>query len=45
SVALRAGDLIMTGSPAGVDVLQPGDIINAGIDGVGQLEMRVGKRP
>ncbi|VVQ24993.1 Fumarylpyruvate hydrolase [Pseudomonas fluorescens] len=42
SVALRAGDLIMTGSPAGVDGLQPGDVINAGIDGIGQLEMRVG---
>jgi fumarylpyruvate hydrolase len=45
SVALRAGDLIMTGSPAGVDELRPGDIINAGIDGIGQLEMRVGQRP
>lgn len=45
SVALRAGDLIMTGSPAGVDVLQPGDVINAGIDGIGQLEMHVGQRP
>ncbi|HGM5551082.1 TPA: fumarylacetoacetate hydrolase family protein [Pseudomonas putida] len=44
SVTLKAGDLIMTGSPAGVDVLQPGDIINAGIDGIGQLEMRVGPR-
>ena len=44
-VALRAGDLIMTGSPAGVDVLQPGDVINAGIDGIGQIEMRVGNRP
>ncbi|WP_422776096.1 fumarylacetoacetate hydrolase family protein [Pseudomonas mediterranea] len=45
SVALRAGDLIMTGSPAGVDELRPGDIISAGIDGIGQLEMRVGQRP
>lgn len=45
SVALRAGDLIMTGSPAGVDSLQPGDVINAGIDGIGHLEMRVGPRP
>jgi fumarylpyruvate hydrolase len=45
SVALRAGDLIMTGSPAGVDGLQPGDVINAGIDGIGQLEMRVGRKP
>ncbi|SDT21230.1 fumarylacetoacetate hydrolase family protein [Pseudomonas granadensis] len=45
SMALRAGDLIMTGSPAGVDALQPGDLISAGIDGIGQLEMRVGARP
>jgi len=45
SVALRAGDLIMTGSPAGVDALLPGDLISAGIDGIGQLEMRVGARP
>lgn len=45
SVALRAGDLIMTGSPAGVDVLLPGDVINAGIDGIGELEMRVSQRP
>ncbi|MCF4996586.1 FAA hydrolase family protein [Pseudomonas syringae] len=45
SVALRAGDLIMTGSPAGVDLLQPGDVVTAGIDGIGQLEMRVGPRP
>jgi fumarylpyruvate hydrolase len=34
----------MTGSPAGVDGLQPSDVINAGIDGIGQLEMRVGPR-
>lgn len=45
SIALRPGDLIMTGSPAGVDLLEPGDVINAGIDGIGQLEMRVGARP
>ncbi|TKJ74715.1 fumarylacetoacetate hydrolase [Pseudomonas sp. CFBP13508] len=45
SVALRAGDLIMTGSPAGVDSLQPGDVISAGIDGIGHLEMLVGPRP
>jgi fumarylpyruvate hydrolase len=35
----------MTGSPAGVDSLQPGDVISAGIDGIGHLEMRVGPRP
>ncbi|MCG6575457.1 FAA hydrolase family protein [Pseudomonas sp. AF32] len=45
SVPLRAGDLIMTGSPAGVDLLLPGDVVTAGIDGLGELEMRVGPRP
>ncbi|MGC1332621.1 fumarylacetoacetate hydrolase family protein, partial [Pseudomonas sp.] len=37
SIRLRAGDLIMTGTPPGVGALQPGDVINAGIDGIGQL--------
>lgn len=45
SLTLCAGDLIMTGTPPGVAALSPGDVINAGIDGVGQLEMRVGERP
>ena len=34
--ALKAGDLIMMGTPAGVDALQPGDVFNATIDGIGQ---------
>lgn len=42
SIALRAGDLIMTGTPPGVAALQPGDVISAGIEGIGQLEVRVG---
>ncbi|PRW95620.1 fumarylacetoacetate hydrolase, partial [Pseudomonas fragi] len=37
SVALKAGDLIFTGTPAGVGALQPGDEISAGIDGIGEL--------
>ncbi|QKZ04668.1 fumarylacetoacetate hydrolase family protein [Pseudomonas eucalypticola] len=45
SIRLRAGDLIMTGTPPGVAALQPGDVISAGIDGVGQLDVRVGARP
>ncbi|MFI8480104.1 fumarylacetoacetate hydrolase family protein [Pseudomonas sp. NPDC078700] len=45
SLTLRPGDLIMTGTPPGVAALQPGDVINAGIDGVGQLELRIGARP
>ncbi|MER0042819.1 fumarylacetoacetate hydrolase family protein [Pseudomonas sp. MGal98] len=44
-VPLRPGDLIMTGTPHGVGPLSPGDVISAGIDGVAELEMRVGARP
>jgi fumarylpyruvate hydrolase len=45
SLRLEAGDLIMTGTPPGVDPLQPGDLISAGIEGVAQLTVRVGARP
>lgn len=44
-VRLLPGDLIMTGTPAGVDTLQPGDLVQAGIDGIAQLSMQVGARP
>lgn len=44
SITLRPGDLIMTGTPPGVDALQPGDVISAGIAGIGSIEMRVGQR-
>ncbi|WP_028698003.1 MULTISPECIES: fumarylacetoacetate hydrolase family protein [Pseudomonas putida group] len=42
---LHPGDLIMTGSPPGVAPLNPGDTIHAGIDGIGELHLRVGPRP
>ncbi|MBK5000559.1 fumarylacetoacetate hydrolase family protein [Pseudomonas sp. S31] len=42
---LRPGDLIMTGSPPGVAPLNPGDVIHAGIDGIGELHLQVGPRP
>jgi fumarylpyruvate hydrolase len=38
---LRAGDLILTGTPAGVGPVAPGDHIRGGIDGVGELEIHV----
>lgn len=38
-VTLGAGDLIMTGTPAGVAALSPGDRIECGIDGVGTLKV------
>lgn len=43
-VALVPGDVIMTGTPAGVGPLEPGERVRAFIDGVGQLEASVGPR-
>jgi fumarylpyruvate hydrolase len=34
---LKPGDLIFTGTPAGVGALLPGDRIRGGVDGVGTL--------
>lgn len=44
SVALKAGDLIFTGTPAGVGALNQGDRVQAGIDGIGEIVFTVGKR-
>ena len=43
SVALRPGDLIFTGTPAGVGPLQVGDVVTAGVAGIGQFSMTVGR--
>lgn len=40
-VRLAAGDLIYTGTPAGVGPLLPGDVLEAGVDGVGTLRARI----
>lgn len=45
SVTLQPGDLIFTGTPAGVGPLQPGDVVSGGIDHVGQFSMTVGHAP
>ena len=42
SVALAPGDLIYTGTPAGVGALQPGDVLSGGVAGIGQFAMTVG---
>jgi fumarylpyruvate hydrolase len=39
---LRAGDLIYTGTPAGVGPVQRGDVLKGSIAGVGTLTVRVG---
>ena len=41
-VALGAGDIIMTGTPAGVAALSPGDKIECGVDGIGTLKVTIG---
>jgi fumarylpyruvate hydrolase len=41
SVTLAAGDLIYTGTPAGVGPLLRGDLIEATVDGVGSLRARM----
>jgi fumarylpyruvate hydrolase len=38
---LAPGDLIFTGTPAGVGALKPGDRVRGGVDGVGVLEHTV----
>jgi fumarylpyruvate hydrolase len=38
---LRPGDLIYTGTPAGVGALRPGDTVVAGIEGLGTLTNRI----
>lgn len=38
---LAPGDLIFTGTPAGVGPVQRGDHIRGGVDGVGEIEVRV----
>jgi fumarylpyruvate hydrolase len=38
---LKAGDLIFTGTPSGVDAVCAGDCIRAGVDGVGELEVKI----
>jgi fumarylpyruvate hydrolase len=38
---LRPGDLIMTGTPAGVGAVVPGDELVGGVDGLGELAVKI----
>jgi len=42
AVALAPGDLIMTGTPAGVAAVKEGDTLEGHIDGIGDLTVRYG---
>jgi fumarylpyruvate hydrolase len=41
-VELAPGDIIMTGTPAGVSALKPGDKLECEIEGVGTLTVTIG---
>lgn len=41
SMALRPGDLIMTGTPAGVGPVAHGETLRGGIDGLGEIEIAI----
>lgn len=42
---LSPGDVIMTGTPAGVGAIEPGDLLEGRIDGLPPLTVRMGPRP
>jgi fumarylpyruvate hydrolase len=44
SYQLAPGDLIMTGTPAGVGPVQPGNTIHGRVEGVGDLTISIGPR-
>jgi fumarylpyruvate hydrolase len=40
---LKPGDLIFTGSPSGVSALNPGDLIECGVDGLAPLTFSIAR--
>ena len=38
---LAAGDIILSGTPANIGLVEKGDVIKAGVDGLGEIEVRV----
>jgi fumarylpyruvate hydrolase len=41
SMVLHPGDLIFTGTPAGVGAVRPGQLMQGGVEGVGEIEIRI----
>jgi fumarylpyruvate hydrolase len=39
---LYPGDIVLTGTPAGVGPLLPGDVVDCSIEGLGSLQIRIG---
>ena len=44
SMTLAPGDLVMTGTPAGVGAVGPGDVMTGGVDGIAEIEVTIGPR-
>lgn len=44
SMTVRAGDLVFTGTPAGVGPLVPGDVCTVAIAGLGEITTRIAER-
>lgn len=44
SIALAPGDLVMTGTPAGVGPVVPGDAITGGVEGLEDIRISIGER-
>ena len=44
SVTLCPGDLVMTGTPAGVGAMVPGDLCTVSIEGLGEIRTPIGPR-
>ena len=42
AMILAPGDIVMTGTPAGVGAVKAGDVITGGVDGIGTLEVTIG---
>ena len=43
AMELQPGDLIFTGTPAGVGAVKPGETMTGGVDGIGTIEVTVGQ--
>lgn len=41
SVELKTGDLIYTGTPAGVSAVSPGDVLKGGVEGIDTIEVTI----
>jgi 5-oxopent-3-ene-1,2,5-tricarboxylate decarboxylase/2-hydroxyhepta-2,4-diene-1,7-dioate isomerase len=44
-MTLEPGDVLMTGTPAGVSPLKPGDVVEVSIEGLGKLSNPVTQEP